>query len=194
MTLNVKKVFSRPISTSIPPKPGDTLLFRGSGLLFHFFNLLLNLLDPRWRRRTFKPWHTAILLRPHQDGWVILEGTYPHSQPRFVPRKVLSAQCRFLPWMRQAPLPTELIAFEQQYTGKKYDILIYFWTMAQYLFRHYWNRSIPNLLDDRYTCWELVGEWYDFVCDPIHSKYDCIIIENILSAAEARGIPQGVFT
>jgi len=48
-----------------------------------------------------------------------------------------------------------------RHLGKRDDIAIYFWTSLQYILRHYFNRRIPRLLDDRQAlqrraaCWRI---------------------------------------
>ena len=70
--------------------------------------------------------------------------------------------------------------FRCDYIGKPYDVAIYFWTGLAILIRHFFNHPIPKLLNDRFCCWELVQEFSEAMGKPIQSKYDVIIISDLI--------------
>ena len=60
------------------------------------------------------------------------------------------------------------------YEGKPYDFLAYFWTAMLYLGRHYINRPLPSVLNDKYMCWELIYDICRYVGYPLAANdYDC---------------------
>lgn len=156
-------------------KPGDTVLFKGNGPLFAFFNFALSTYIPKWRRLKWKPWHMGKLWGKTPEGWFVMEAWTPISRLQYYSNAELEQRAKVVAWL--GPLDADFkMKCEQQYLHKPYDVTVYFWTMAQYFVRHYWNRVIPRLLDDRYTCWELVQS---IDCDAGKgwgSKYDCVMI------------------
>jgi len=72
--------------------------------------------------------------------------------------------------------------FLQGHINKKYDVAIYFFTALAIIIRHYFNRPIPKLLDQRYSCWELVQEFSIEMGKPILSRYDVVVIVDIIKA------------
>ena len=156
-------------------QPGDNLIFKRAkgdyvGL---FFSLLLKLFNPNW---DMWGWHMAIIVRPDGEDWIVLEATWPCCR---LNRLSNMGECRIYRWLDVEPDKNKIADFAKAYCGKRYDILLYPWTMVQYLVRHYWNRPVPRLLDDRYTCWELATEFDEAMGKPICSKYDCPILPNI---------------
>ena len=54
------------------------------------------------------------------------------------------------------PTPQDVKAIVKKHEGLPYNYESYFWIALVYIFRHYWNRPIPKLLDNQYLFWELV--------------------------------------
>jgi hypothetical protein len=163
-------------------KVGDIVLFRGKGFVFSVFNALLCLLDSFWRSQP-KPryWHMGIAWQKGGGGWIILEGYSPSVRVHFYTHKELQNTLWFS-WLDKTPTDSFQKKFYKKYIGKKYDVAIYFWTMFQYLIRHYFNRRIPRLLDDRFTCWELGDAFADELDKPWQDEYDCVLLQDFLKA------------
>lgn len=167
---------------------GDTILFKGQGPLFAIFSLLLSLIVPAWRQLAWKPWHMARAVRKVPGGWLLFDALVDGVRERFYTDEQLTARTRWYPWLKAIPSQEYFAEFIQAHDGKAYDVGIYFWTMAQYIFRHFWNRCIPRLLDDRYTCWELQDEFDDGLGEPWNAPYDCVMIVDFLQACQKKGI------
>ncbi len=160
-------------------------LHKGGGPVFNIFNFILGALYSRWRKRDWKPWHMSIPIQRTMTGWFVMEGASPKSRIHHYSFETLDRNAvRAYKWLDKKPDSMELGAFMSAYVGKKYDVDIYFWTAAQYLVRRFWNRRIPRLLDDRYTCWEFACEWAEANGKPFQAKYDCPFIIDILDALE----------
>jgi len=127
-------------------------------------------------------WHLSIAWKKAGNGWYILEATGDGVEVNFYRNKYLFTDTRIYQWFATPPTRKVMDKFYREHIGKKYDVAIYFWTALQYLFRHFWNKRIPRLLDDRYTCWELVFEFCDEMGKPLGSKYDCPIITDFVKA------------
>lgn len=159
-------------------RSGDTLMFKGKGLVFGIFNFLLCIFEKRWRQipRELRPWHLGKVTSAQTDGLFVLEGTSPCCREHFYYFSELRGKACVARWLK-TPIPKDRWEiYNKEFIGKKYDVPVYFWTMAQYLIRHYWNKCIPRLLDDRYTCWELVQSIDCDEGEPWGSKYDCVMI------------------
>ncbi len=163
-------------------KPGDILLFKGAGSLWWFLSHLLRLFERLWDGWG---WHLTYVSKIEAGKVWITEGVWPVSH------EVLLSEGREYRVYRVLPQPideTKLSEFTASHLRKRYDVAIYFWTSLQYLVRHYWNHRIPRLLDDRYTCWELVEELCEEFGMSWGSKYDCPLITDFLKWAEGNKV------
>jgi len=124
-------------------------------------------------------WHMGIVASRTTDGndYWILEATWPTSKLTLLSQM---GKYRSYQWLDVINM-NKHYEFVNSHIGKKYDILLYPWTTIQYLFRHYWNKPIPRLLDDRFTCWELATEYCEFMGKRMVSKYDCPILPEIVT-------------
>jgi hypothetical protein len=163
-------------------RAGQIVLFKGKGLVFSILSLLIAIVDSNWRGRKWKPWHCGILWRKDTGGWYVFEGYAPRSRLHFYANADLK-DARFYNWV---PFYPKAEVFLETHIDKPYDVAIYFWTGVQYLIRHYLNHRIPRLLDDRYTCWELISEYASFMGKPVQSRFDCPMIPDILKAIEKK--------
>jgi len=165
----------------IQTKPGDVITFKGTGPAFSFFSALLCVFDGGWRKLTWKPWHMGIAWSQlDDDGLLVLEATGEGVKADRKPTAEVETKCRAYRWLDEPPSNTEMVDFFDSHINKRYDVLIYVWTTIQYLFRHFFNRRVPRLLDDRFTCWELAFEFCEDRGKPIGSKYDCPMITDFL--------------
>lgn len=150
---------------------GDIIVFKGQGLLFQCLSRLLKIFERGWDRWG---WHTAFVSRIEDGIPVICEalaqGVVENYFDADRPHRVYK-------WFDQ---PVDPSCFVSQHIGEKYDIAIYFWTTVAVLVRHFWNRPIPKLLDRRFSCWEVLQEFTAEMGKPIVSKYDVIILTDIL--------------
>ena len=155
-------------------RPGDVILFKGEGPLFEILSRLLKLFEPGWNRYG---WHMAFVAWDSEDGLVICEALAngvclnPLNKQR---------EYRVYRWLDTEPPRYMIMDFVKHHLNEKYDVLLYPWTAAFYLFRHFWNKPIPRLLDNAWTCWELVCEFANEMGKPIISVYDCPVITDIL--------------
>jgi hypothetical protein len=155
--------------------------FKKGGLVACTIGLVLKIFEPKW---DFWGWHLAIVWsqgfsNQGEHGWYLLESIGRGVVLGFHTDRELVSQSRCHNWFDKVD-EVKAKQFATDHLGKSYDVAIYFWTAFQYLVRHFWNRRIPRLLDDKYTCWELVSEFCDDQGKPICSKYDCPMITDIL--------------
>jgi hypothetical protein len=154
----------------------DIVEFKREGLASTILGAVLKVFCPSWDGWG---WHLAIAWEKAYDGWIIFESTGSGVGLNLHYQKELSKKTRCYGWLDCLD-EKKMNESYQNHIGKKYDVAVYFWTAAQYLFRHFWNRRIPRLLDDRFTCWELVSEFCEEMGKPIESKYDCPMLPDIL--------------
>ena len=152
-------------------KVGDIIIFKGEGFAFQFLSRILKIFNPWWDRWG---WHMAFVSKVNPT--IICESEIQGVHENPMPQK----EYRVYRWLEQPVDQAKVDQFVAEYLGKPYDVVIYFWTTAQYLFRHFWNRSIPRLLDDRYTCWELIFTFADHLGRQISADYDCPMLTDFL--------------
>ena len=164
---------------------GNLVEFKRRGPVSFLLGSLLKMLDHKW---DFWGWHLAIVWEKSDlsDGWYILEALAGGVETNYYSLEDLASRCRVFHWLDEVPAKETLAEFLKGHINKKYDVAVYFWTSLQYLIRHFFNRRIPRLLDERFTCWELVFEFCEELGKPIGSKYDCPMISDF---ANVVGIP-----
>lgn len=155
-------------------RPGDILVFKGSGPLFAVLSRILKVFELKWDRWG---WHVGFVASEDKLCESIAEGIVLSPLNKYPPEET-----RAYRWFDVQPERTKIVIYVTDHLGKKYDVAIYFWTMMQYLFRHFWNRRIPRLLDDRYTCWENVFQFCECMGKQIGAEYDCPMLPDMLKA------------
>jgi hypothetical protein len=164
-------------------RTGDILVFKRAGPLSFVLGGLLWLVEhliPHAKPYDFWGWHTAIVVENMGHELLVLESIGSGVQYSLVSSSRLGRDIRVYRVLPHAPSVTEMNFAARTFIGKPYDVAVYFWTAAQYLIRHFWNRRIPKLLDGRYTCWELVTEILCCFGVDLVDKYDCPILSDIL--------------
>ena len=155
---------------------GDILVFKGGGLVFEILGRILKLSERHWDRWG---WHTGFVVYGNQVCESIAEGIVLSPLSKYKPEET-----RVYRWLDTPPTNKKINTYLKSHLGKRYDVAIYFWTALQYLIRHFWNRRIPRLLNDRFTCWENISEFCDDMGKPILSHFDCPMLPDILLELE----------
>ncbi len=168
-----------------PLRRGDLVLFRGQGFLFSVLGFLVGLFDSAWRKYSPKPWHCAVVVKTVENEpplYYISEAWYPKVRERqFDPT---TEKCTIYRWLDTEPSYTEVDRFLGITEGCSYDVMIYFITALTYLVRHLYNKTIPRLLDDRFSCWEYLADFTFFSGKPLQAFYDVPFITDILESLE----------
>jgi hypothetical protein len=165
-------------------KLGDIVEFKRKGFVSFFLGGILKLFDRKWDGWG---WHLAVVWEVKQEGCYVLESLAGGVEINYYPNEFFTTEphkCRVYTILTKKPTKKFMSKFLKTHINKKYDVAIYFWTALQYLIRHYFNHRIPRLLDDRYTCWELVFEFLEEAGKPIVSKYDCPMITDFMKAVQ----------
>ena len=162
---------------------GSIIVFKGQGLVYEILSRLLKLFEPQWDRWG---WHVAIAWEKVFGGWHVLEATKVGVKISFYDSVFLKTKAKGYTWLDKEPPYLEMDKFLQSVVGKKYDVAIYFWSALAIIIRHFFNHPIPKLLDDRFDCWELGAEFLADMGKPIVSKYDTIIISDLVKALESK--------
>lgn len=163
-------------------KEYDLLVFKRKGFVSGILGAILKHFEKDWDGWG---WHVGIVWGLHdRGGWLVLESLGGGPEINWYSEDYLRNCTRSYTWLDDKPSNWKITAFLPDHIGKKYDVAVYFWTALQYLIRHYFNRRIPRLLDDRYTCWELAAEFFEAMGKPIHSKYDCPMLPDMLDVIE----------
>ena len=163
-------------------KSGYIIEFRRKGFTGIVLGGLLKLFEPSWDGWG---WHLAIAWeKGYQEGWLLLEATAGGVMCNFYEDCFLERNTRSWKWLDEIPTRAKKDKFFETHILRHYDIASSFWLVVQYLIRHYFNHRIPRLLDDRFSCWELVFEFCEEMGKPIASKYDCPILIDLLKNFE----------
>jgi len=171
------------ISTGTNIKRGDIIEFKRRGFVSAVLGWLLKRIEKDYDGYG---WHTAIAWQPAPQGWYILEAIQHGVTLNWYTEENIFNHSRVWTWLKEEPDPVVMSSLLPKYLYKKYDVAIYFWTAVAVIFRHYFNRPIPKLLDNRFDCWELIQEFTMDMEDPILSRYDVIIITDLVKALNER--------
>jgi len=159
---------------------GDIICFKGEGIIFKTLSFLLGIFDRQWHELKWKPWHMAIAYHNGKWGWKVIESTGRGVEVNYL----LSEDYRVYTWLDKPPSRKKMEKFVTEHLGKNYDVGCYLLTMLQYLVLHFFNHRLPRILDDQYTCWELVFEFCREMGKPIQSLHNYPIIIDFLKAVE----------
>ena len=162
---------------------GTIVEFKRHGFVSSVLGGLLKLIEPSW---DFWGWHLALIIDRGYDGYYILEATGVGVKVNYYSRKYLDENTRMWQWLDEELTTEQMSKFLRSHIDKAYDVAVYFWTCLAIIIRHYFNRPIPKLLDNRFDCWELVAEFCAEMGKPIVSKYDVIIITDIIKALKEK--------
>ena len=164
-------------------KSGYIVEFKRKGFTATLLGGLLKLFEPSWDGWG---WHLAIAWERAYQGWLLLEATASGVMLNFYEDKFLEQNTRSWKWLDKTPTRAEKDKFFEEHTLKRYDIAIYFWTSLAIITRHYFNRPIPKLFDDRWSCHELIQDYAEVMGKPIVSRYDVVIITDIIKALKEK--------
>ena len=143
---------------------------------------LLKLLEPEW---SGWGWHLAVAISQEDDGWWILEARAKGVALNWYSNAFLIDCTLPHTWLGDVDYEKR-DAFLREYLGQPYDIQEYFWTGLSYLFRHFFNRPIRYLLDNRWHCVELVFFYCREMGKPINSIHDCPLISDFEMAMNTK--------
>lgn len=143
-------------------KLGDIIVFKGKGLVYTILGTILKLFERDWDKWG---WHIGFLSREDPFyGWMVCEATADGVQEN----PLNDRECRNYHWL-DTPDQSKINRFVNKHLGEKYDVAVYFFTMIQYLLLrviegfqnrfipwHKFTISFPRILDDRWTCWEVL--------------------------------------
>ncbi len=130
-------------------KPGSIILFKGKGFLYEILSRLIKMKHPEWDRWG---WHMALVVDYHKSyGWMLAEAMADGVGYGWLKQK--SSKWRVVNWCGDVPA-IEVRRFAADRMGCKYDVMAYIWTALQEIMPWF-----PRIVNNRYTCWELVYEF-----------------------------------
>jgi hypothetical protein len=167
----------------MPLRPGDILIFKRNtkDWVSRVLSWILQRFESDWDRWG---WHTGYISSVLSDGTIITaEATGNGVQAITYPTFESLGEIRAYRWLSE-PNIQKLEAFTQDHLGRDYDVACYFWTSAQYLILHLFNHPIPRILNDRYTCWELVAAMARAMGKPLQPIHQYPLITDMVKALE----------
>jgi len=155
-------------------KVGDIIIFKRNGLVSFILGGILKLFERGWDGWG---WHVAFISGiDDYTGVMICE-----ALAGGVTENPLSnyKDYRVYRWFDESPDQFKVNRFVSKHKGEKYDILVYPLTALAYLIRHYWGRPVPRLLDNSWSCWELVYYFCNRMGKPLAESYDFPMISGL---------------
>jgi len=148
-------------------EPGDILLFKrnnGDGIA-GILSWLLRQLDKCWDGWG---WHMGYVYDVFTDGSIIVAEAKIGNGVQLVKHQGINSlgEVRIYRWVDGFDLSV-LKNFTLEHLGCAYDLACYFWTGMQLLIRRFSGRYIPRIINNRYTCWELVCDMTQAMGKPL---------------------------
>jgi hypothetical protein len=141
---------------------GDILVHKGEGIVFEILSRFLRLFESWWDRWG---WHMSFVVLRVMNQLTIAEARELFTGCREITTQTSNIRC--YRYFDEVPDLEATSVYLTNSMGKRYDVAVYFFTMIQYLVLHFRNKSLPRILDDRYTCWELVFDYCTEMGKPI---------------------------
>ena len=165
-------------------RPGDILIFKRNARnrSARVLGWVMHRMEHDWDGWG---WHTGYVSRVLPDGGIetveSLRGTGVENvrYPGFGDL----GEVRIYRWFDE--LDDELLeAFTMMHLGQGYDIACYFWTSLQKILAQFTHRLIPRIINDRYTCWELVCDLARAMDKPLQPPEEYPLIADMERALE----------
>ena len=170
------------IGTWPTPERGDILVFKRRGFVSGVLGWILKQFERSWDGWG---WHMAIAWMKSEGGfgiWIV-EAAGEGVRVNLIPYEKFRTEIRAYRWLDEAPSNEDIERFIAEQLDRGYDVAVYFWTMIQYLVLHFFNHSIPRLLDNRYTCWELAFLFAREMGKPIQSIHKYPMLSDFIKVA-----------
>ena len=168
-------------------EPGDILIFKRNpkDLASRILSWLLKRFERDWDRWG---WHTGHISAVLSHGTIVTaEATGDGVQAITYPSLESLGEVRVYRWLDEPNLD-DLKTFTEEHLGRDYDVACYFWTSLQYLILHLFNHPMPRILDDKYTCWELVCAMARAMGKPLQPIHKYPLITDMVKVLETSRI------
>ena len=182
---------------------GYTVAFKGNGFLFRVLSFILDVIEPKWRKRKWKPWHLAIASKKIkagtrlstgektiEDGWLLIEAIAPVTGEYFHSMRELEEKTRAYEWLDKPPSPLRVKQFKNIYLGFPYGVLSYVGVVLSYtcrkLFRIRWR-----IMDTEHMCWEVNSFFHRFMGKPYQRLWEYPMIHDIIERLESEHVAGG---
>ncbi len=159
---------------------GDIVEFKRKGFVSKVLGGLLKLFERDWDGWG---WHLAIAWDKAYEGWYILEATAMGQKINYYSDEHLAQNSRSWEWLDKIPTQKQMGKFLESHIDKAYDVTIYAHTIIQYLLLraiewfqnkfipwHKFTISLPHVLNERYSCWELTFNFCRFMGKPVQES------------------------
>lgn len=182
---------------------GYTVAFKGTGFLFRVLSFILDVIEPKWRKRKWKPWHLATASKKvkagtrlytgektAEDGWLLIEAIAPVTGEYFHSMRELEEKTRTYKWLDKPPSPLRVKQFKNIYLGFPYGVLSYVGVVLSYtcrkLFRIRWR-----IMDTEHMCWEVNSFFHRFMGKPYQRLWEYPMIHDIIEKLESEHVTGG---
>ena len=184
-------------------EPGYTIAFKGNGFLFRVLSFILNVVEPKWRKRKWKPWHLATASKKVkagtrlstgektiEDSWLLIEAIAPVTGEYFHSIRELEEKTRAYKWLDKPPSPPRVKQFKNIYLGFPYGVLSYVGVVFSYICRK-WLRIKWRIMDTEHMCWEVNSFFNRFMGKPYQRLWEYPMIHTIIEKLESEHITGG---
>ena len=146
---------------------GEILNFKRGGFIASVLGWLIKKLDPEWDGWG---WHLAI----RYDDKYMLEAT-----GKGVKLSPIKGEYRTYKVLSYEPDNKQILEFLDKTYGAKYDTIVYVWTILWYIGQRF-NINVPRIINNRYTCWELVYYFCREMGEPICEQWEYPMINDFV--------------
>jgi hypothetical protein len=157
-------------------QPGTQVLCDARGLLATVVSVLMWLFIPYWRTIKRKPFHVGFISRKDPNkGWMMCEaiaGGIVETSLKNYDTQYMA----FYQWFDTPPSEDCINRYLKDHLGCKYDVLIYFWTIAAEFASILFRRNIGRWDNDSYDCWENLEEFDELCGKPLCKAHRTIMI------------------
>jgi hypothetical protein len=178
-------------------EPGYTVAFKGTGFSFRVLSFVLSVVEPKWRKRKWKPWHLATASRKvkagtrlstgertTEDGWLLIEAASPETGEYFHSMRELENMTKAYKWLDNPPSPRRIKQFKDIYLGYPYGVLSYFGVIFSYICRK-WFRIKWRIMDTEHMCWEVNSFFHRYMGKQYQMIWEYPMIHSIIRKLEA---------
>ena len=162
---------------------GDSIAWKGGGMVFHVLSLLLFVFDASWRRRKWKPWHTGFVVKVLAEGEIVTSqaiGSGIHTLTYESAEAM--GDCRFFRWLTN-PDQERVEEYAQGHEREHYDYIGYLWNavgnLSMYLLKYPFR-----VVDNAKFCWEHASEFDRWMGREVQPEAEPCNIARMMNAWE----------
>lgn len=164
-------------------KVGSDILWKGSGATFRILSFILGLFDPKWRKRTWKPWHVGYVVKVLDSGEIVTSQAVARGIEAITYSSVEEmGDCRIYNWLDN-PDGERIETYVADHLGDPYDPWAYPWTILAFIIEKIFHWSF-RIVNRAYTCWENMCQKDRYMGKELQPEEEFPLINKIIDKLE----------